>query len=164
MDTNKSNPLLIAEIIKALEDESGNPNHALMLVIAALEERDMPREERSHLLRIYDIILERLITRDGRYKVVPVFDDSTYDAGYFVSSLDYLTRPYTIHEHYYIQDGDTKLTEWYYTGANGLKYRQVIIPEEYKDPGFLLDNSMIGIRTENMIKLANRRKNKAVAE
>lgn len=150
--------LNLDDILKILADADLSPEHALIAILIALEKCEMVEAEQAGLLSIRDIILERLITQGGKYKIVPVLDDSSFDSGYFVSKIDLLTKPYTIHEHFYVRDGDTKLSEWYYTGSNGLKYRQVIIPEEYKDPGFLLNNSIIGERSNNMTKLASKRK------
>nr|DAQ86997.1 MAG TPA: hypothetical protein [Caudoviricetes sp.] len=149
---------MVCDIIKALDEVGLESKQALIIILIALEKCEMHDAERSDLLRIQDIILERLITQGGRYKVVPVVDDVSFASGYFVSSLDYLTQPYTVHEHIHIRNGDTKLSEWYYTGANGLKYRHVILPEEYKDPGFLLNNSIISVRANNMAKLAAKRR------
>lgn len=148
----------ISDVMKVLANEELNPQHALIIILFALEKCDMSDDERLGLSKISDIILEKLITRNGKYKVIPVVDDEEFASGYFVSSLEYLTPPYTIHEHYYIDNGDTRLTEWYYTGANGLKYRQVRLPEAYRDPGFLLENSMISVRKNNMEKLAKNQK------
>lgn len=146
--------LKIHDVAEALAEKGLDSRIAIIIIFIALEKCEMNEAERIGLLRVQDIILERLITLDGKYKVVPYLDDNAYDSGYFVSNLKYLSQPYTIHEHFYIQNGDTRLTEWYYTGSNGLKYRQVILPEEYKNPGFLLDNSIIKDREENMAKLA----------
>lgn len=138
-------------------DINQEPIEILFNINNILKQNQLGKEEKQQLSDICDILLERIITRQGKYQVIPVVNDSNYDSGYFVSSLDYLTKPYQIHEHKYIDNGNLKLTEVYYTGANGLKYRKVAFPEVYKDPGFLLNNSLLAERQKNMAYLANKR-------
>lgn len=138
-------------------DINQNPIEILFNINNILKTSQLDKKEQEQLSDICDILLEKIITRQGKYQVIPVVGDNSYDSGYFVSSLEYLTKPYQIHKHQYIDNEKLRLTELYYTGANGLKYRKVILPEVYKDPGFLLNNSLLSERQNNMIYLANKR-------
>lgn len=135
-----------------------NPIQILFNIDNILNKKELNEQEKEKLSDIYDILLEKLITRKGKYQVVPAMDDEHFNSGYFVSSLDYLTKPYQMHTHKYIDNGNLQLTEHYYTGSNGLKYREIVLPGVYRDPGFLLDNSLLNERQKNMAYLANKYK------
>lgn len=124
----------------------------------AKEKNLLSETEYSLLIKIKNAILEEMITQGGEYTVVPTVEDKDFSTGYFVSSLNYLTPPYSIHEHQYRINEEIKLIEYYYTDVNGLKYREVIFPDKYQDPGFLLDNSILDIRENNMKYLFEKRK------
>lgn len=131
-------------------------NNVLLLeeIIRLSKVENLSNEEEKILSDLKNMVLEFLVKKTNSF-VIYKKEDFDFDEGLFVNSLEKLEEPYNIHEHYY-QNGDiTQLIEWYYTGNNGLKYRRVIIPDSYKDTSFLVENSIINERQENLDLLLN---------
>lgn len=130
-----------------------NTNILNFIISLILEKETLEDSIRQLLLTLRFDMLQWLIEQYDGISVMKT-GDYNFNEGIFVSDKGKLTEPYSVHEHYYIEDNITLLTEWYYTGANGLKYREVIFPNGYRDPGFLLENSLLTERQENMEKLS----------
>lgn len=119
-----------------------------------LDTETLTLEEERLLKEVKNIILEFLIKKTGNFEVF-LKKEKNYDEGYFVTSLEELTPPYEIHEHYHINNEVLKLTEWYYTDVYGKKYRKVFFPEQNENNSFLLEDTFIAERRANLEKIKN---------
>lgn len=134
---------------EALRDNTDIVNYLISLVLKT----PLPQDVEKLLLELRFTMLKWLTEAYNHILVVST-EHANFKEGLFVDDINMLGQPYNIHEHYYITDGVTQLKEMYYTGSNGLKYREVIIPNNYIDPGFLLDNSILVERKSNMEQLS----------
>ena len=64
-------------------DINQEPIEILFNINNILKQNQLGKEEKQQLSDICDILLEKIITRQGKYQVVPVVNDNNYDSGYF---------------------------------------------------------------------------------
>lgn len=125
----------------------------LQKIQLALEENSVTNEEKDILKILKLSILEFLFKQNNKDFFVE--EELNYNEGYFVDSMEKLTPPFKTHEHYYRQGEETLLIEWYYIDSNNKKYRRVVFPNKFNDISFLLEDTLIFERKNNLEKLQN---------
>lgn len=131
-----------------------NANRIYFAISLILETCPLSDQDRELLLDTSDMVIEHLVIQRGKYGIIPKADIQ-FNEGYFVDSKAKLGEIVSEHEHFHITNGVLQLTETYYMDRMGLKCREVTFPSAYQDPGFLLDNTLLSEREQNMAILAD---------
>lgn len=137
--------------------EKGNiavfEHQLLFLVSLILERYELTEEDKSTLLDLRNQMLRASLERTELYLIYPA-RPLEYNEGFFTADRESIMPAIHTHQNLHITDGNLLLTEFYFTGLNGEKYREIMFPETYMDPGFLLNNSLLVEREENFQKLS----------
>lgn len=146
----------IQEIVSTLIDQGDiskyNPR-LLFLISLVLEKYSLNEEDKKVIKQLETEMFHFGLEESQQYFIYPA-RQLEYNEGFFTNNPDEVLPTNIIHHNQHITDDVLLLTEVYYTNKVGVKYREVVFPEGYTDPGFLLDNSILPERENNLKKLS----------
>lgn len=141
-------------LIKQGEVKEYNPR-LLLLIALVLEKYTLEDNDRQIFTDLQTEMFHFGLVESEKYFIYPM-RPLNYNEGFFTDNADEVLPTSIIHTNQHITDGVLLLTETFYTSeVSGVKYREVAFPEEYKDPGFLLNNSILPEREQNLKKLSS---------